>query len=312
MKKRLLLTGGSGLLALNWACAMRETHDIVLAVHHHDVRLEGTVTRRLVLENDKRLAEELAAMRPDIIVHAAALANVDECERDPTRAWITNVEVASNVAAAAAQLGVSLVHVSTDHLFDGESSYYSEDAVPCPLNEYARTKLVAEEQVLQRCPNALVVRTNFFGWGTRERRSFSDWIIDRLRAGERTTMFDDVFVTPILLDALAVIVHRLLDVGASGVFNVVGDDRLSKYQFGMLLASEFELPSMLIVPKNINASSLTARRPRDMSLDNRKLRAKLGTAVGIAADFLKALKQQQADGRRDELLRAVSSVIHRA
>ena len=144
-ERRLLITGGSGLLALNWACARREAWRVVLGTHRHGVRLAGVDSRPLELEHPDRLGHQLDELAPDVVVHAAALTGVDQCEADPDRARHVNAELARNVAAATAARGIRLLHISTDHLFDGRRSGYREDDAPAPLNQYARSKLLGEE-----------------------------------------------------------------------------------------------------------------------------------------------------------------------
>ena len=304
--KRILITGGSGLLALNWACRMRDQCEVYLARHTHDIRLRDTRVVPLELESIDSLLRRLEECRPEWVVHTAGITSVDQCEREPALARAANAVLARNVAEATARLGLRLIHISTDHLFAGARSMYREDDVPEPLNEYARTKLLAEQWVVQAHPEALVIRTNFFGWGHAARRSFSDWIYYGLRAGEALTLFDDVFITPILADRLVAAAHRLLELGASGVFNVVGDERLSKHEFAARLAHAFQLPEALVQHGNIRNARLLAKRPLDMSLSNAKARQRLGASLGNAAEFLLELRQQDQNGRRDELLAAIA------
>ncbi|OGA22794.1 MAG: hypothetical protein A3I02_06710 [Betaproteobacteria bacterium RIFCSPLOWO2_02_FULL_67_26] len=304
--KRILITGGSGLLALNWACRMRDQCEVYLARHTHDIRLRDTRVVPLELESIDSLLRRLEEYRPEWVVHTAGITSVDQCEREPALARAANAVLARNVAEATARLGLRLIHISTDHLFAGARSMYREDDVPEPLNEYARTKLLAEQWVVQAHPEALVIRTNFFGWGHAARRSFSDWIYYGLRAGEALTLFDDVFITPILADRLVAAAHRLLELGASGVFNVVGDERLSKHEFAARLAHAFQLPEALVQHGNIRNARLLAKRPLDMSLSNAKARQRLGASLGNAAEFLLELRQQDQNGRRDELLAAIA------
>lgn len=302
-----MITGGSGLLALNWACAIRYQHTVLLATHRHQVTLSGAAAFTVALDQTESLVRQLEKLAPDVIVHTAGLASVDECERSPELAHEANAVLARNVAEAASRLGVRLIHVSTDHLFDGRRSLYTEDDAPEPLNAYARTKLLAEQWVTNAHPEAIVVRTNFFGWGHRFRQSFSDRIISSLRNNEALTMFEDAFFTPILADRLAVSVHRLMGQGKSGVFNVVGDERISRYEFALRLARCFALPEALIRRGRISQANLTVRRPSDMSLDNTKARAALAAGLGTLDEYLDGLRSQQLLGRDSELLDAVSA-----
>lgn len=305
-KPRVLLTGGTGLLALNWACAMREQWDVVLGTHQHRVELRGAASVALDLASPSRLQFQLDALQPDLIVHTAGLTDVDRCEDDPALAHEANAEIARNTAMVAATKRIRLVYISTDHLFTGDRSFYREEDRPQPLNEYGRTKLLAEEWVMAACPHAIAVRTNFFGWGYATRQSFSDWLIYNLRKGRPLSLFDDVFFSPILADALAIAAHELVARGASGVFNLVGDERISKHEFGMKLADAFGLSAMLIRRGQVANANLRAPRPRDMSLDNAKARAALGRDLGMVDEFLAMLRTQERAGRPAELLHAVS------
>ncbi len=302
---RVLITGGSGLLALNWACCMRASHEVILASHSRKITLGGVSVARIDLESVAALTKQLEAIRPGLVVHTAGLTSVDLCEQQPAAAMHANAELTRNIALATHRLNIKLIHISTDHLFDGSRSLYTEIDLPAPQNVYARTKLQAEQWVMQENPGAMLVRTNFFGWGHRYRQSFSDWIIYSLRAGQPVTMFDNVFITPILADVLAASAHDLAGNDERGIINLVGEERTSKLDFAIRLAEVFRLPAELIQRGKLSRSSLLAKRPLDMSLANARARAKLGANLGSLDSFLLTLRQQEAAGRRNELLTAV-------
>ncbi|MDK9701575.1 MAG: SDR family oxidoreductase [Sulfuritalea sp.] len=304
-RHHILVTGGTGLLALNWACAMRGQSEVTLGTHRHGARLPGVNSLRVDLSDVDTLRRQISQIGADLIVHTAGLTNVDRCEEMPAEARHANAELARNVAEVAAAAGIRLIHVSTDHLFSGIHQFYAEQATPEPLNEYARSKLLAEQWVQQACPDALILRTNFFGWGYAGRQSFSDWIIYSLRAGRPLPLFDDVFITPILADALAHAAHALVDQGASGIFNLVGGERISKYDFGTHLAAAFGLPLELIHRAKVEQAHLHAVRPKDMSLDNSRLRQAIAYAPGSLETWFADLREQERQGRREELFDAV-------
>jgi dTDP-4-dehydrorhamnose reductase len=304
-KKRLLITGGSGLLALNWACALRDIWDVVLGTHQHTVDLFGVRVIPMTLDDPALLRVQFEKISPHLVVHSAGLTSVDKCELFPALAHQANIEIAKNVALAAAMHGAALVHVSTDHLFSGRQSLCTEAEQPEPVNHYGRTKALAETIVMQANPAALVVRTNFFGWGHATRQSFTDWLIYNLRAGKQLSLFDNVYFTPILADTLALAAHELVEKGVSGVINLVGDQRLSKYEFARVLADHFFIPETLLLPHSFDGSELVAARPHDMSLDNSKARQVLERDLGSVPQFLVALSEQESSGRSAELLKSV-------
>jgi dTDP-4-dehydrorhamnose reductase len=303
---RVLITGGSGLLALNWACCMRESHEVILARHSRKITLDRVSLARIDLESVAALSKQLEALRPGLVVHAAGLTSVDLCEQQPAAARHANAELARNIALATHRLNIKLIHISTDHLFDGSRSLYAETDPPAPLNVYARTKLQAEEWVMQENPDAILVRTNFFGWGHHYRQSLSDWILASLRNGRTISMFDDVFFTPLLADQLAQTVHLLAERNVAGTYHVAADERLSKYDFALRLSRVFGVPEALIQRAKIAASVSRVLRPLDMSLDNSKTRQCLGISLGGVDDSLDALVAQEHDGRARELTNAVT------
>ena len=301
MAGTVLITGGSGLLALNWAVAMRDRSPVTLGIHRRTVSLAGVQTRPLDLASVDPIVRALDAIEPRFVVHAAGLTNVDQCEAEPELAQHVNVDLAVNVARACARLGVQFVLVSSDHLFAGDTALVDEAHPVAPKNVYARTKAESEARVLEAHAASLVVRTNFYGWGPSYRRSFSDVILDALRSGAKPTLFHDVFFTPILIEPAARAVHDLVDLKSSGIFHVVADERISKYEFGRRIAREFELDEGLVVPVALADRPSLVRRPHDMSLSNRKASARLGRRIGGVDEQLARLHQQERSGQAREL-----------
>lgn len=300
-RDRVLITGGSGLLALGWAAAIRDRQSVLLGLHERRVDLRGVQATPISIESADLALEALDATEPGIVVHTAGLTSVEACERNPQLAQRINVELAENVALACARRGLALIHISTDHLFAGDRPNVDESEPTSPVNAYGRSKAEAELRVLAAHPDALVIRTNFYGWGPSYRASFSDGIISSLRCGRAVNLFQDVNYTPILAETLASAAHELHRRGARGVFHVVGDDRLSKLDFGIELARQFTLDLARINPVSIADLPNLALRPRDMSLSNKKASALLNRPIGGVSSHLARLRRQEADGLATEI-----------
>ena len=301
MHDGVLITGGSGLLAVNWAAALRERGPVTLGLHDRAVSLAGADARPLSLDSVDGVGRAIDAVGPRLVVHTAGLANVEACEENAGRAEAVNVAFALNVAIACASRSLPLIHVSTDHLFRGDEALAAEAHSVDAQNVYGRTKAAAERRVLEACPGALVVRTNFFGWGPRYRRSFSDTIIDALRHGDAVTLFTDVFFTPILAESLAIAAHELIDRQVRGIVHVVGDERLSKHEFGMRVAKRFQLDIGLIKTGRLADRPRLVPRPLDMSLSNNLARRLLGRPLGGVDAHLARLQEQERQGLAREL-----------
>lgn len=303
MMKKILFTGGSGLLALNWAAAIRNRYSVTMGLHERSVELSGVEAQKIDLESADAVARTLESGEFNLVIHTAGFTSIEGCERSPDRARHDNVILARNVARACASAGKALVHISTDHLFSGNEQLVSENHPIAPQNVYGRTKAEAEYQVLESNPRALVIRTNFYGWGTNYRKSFSDGILDALRSGTEISLFSDVFYTPILIEMLAEAVLELVGMETPGIFHVVCDERLSKYEFGLKLADAFGLNRMLVRPGLFASRKALVKRPHDMSLSNDKVCKLLGRVLDGVDAHIARLRQQELDGLALELIR---------
>lgn len=301
MKERILITGGAGLLGLNWGQAVRGDFSVNLLLHNRQIHLSGTTTCRFKLSSIDNLLNEFEKLKPRIVIHTAGLTNVEQCESNPDLAYHINVELAENLAKVCSRLNIKLVHISTDHLFSGNEKNLDEEHPISPLNVYAKTKAEAELRVLSSLPESLIIRTNFYGCGTTYRSSFSDMIINSLKNNQHLTLFQDVFYTPIYTSVLVQAVHDLLRFNASGIYNVVGDERLSKYDFGLKMVKHFGFDESLIVKGNFIDRSNLIRRPSDMSLSNEKICNFLKRKLGNVDEHLNMLYQHYETGNAQEI-----------
>ena len=293
---KLFITGISGLLGLNVAFAARGRFEIAGSYLTHPIAADGIDAVAADARDPAAMARVLDRVRPDVILHTVGLSSVDGCEDDPGLAFEVNVGAAREMARLARARGIRFVHVSTDHLFDGTKPDRGEDDALALLNVYAKTKAEAEHAVLAEDAGALVVRTNFYGWGTSVRTSFSDWILAGLGEGRTLTMFEDVFFSPILVNDLADALFTLVERGASGVLNVAGGERLSKYAFARHAADVFGLSSGTLRAVGVDTVALRAARPRDMSLSSRRAETLLKRPMPTAREGLARLRALRETG----------------
>jgi len=293
VKKKYLIFGGSGLLGVNWAIQKRDVCDIFICLNKRVVDIKGVSAISINFANQNSIFRLMSELQPDVVVNAVGLTSVELCENYPEEADNSNVEIARKVSIAAYNSGVKMIQISTDHLNAGTMPSVDELFPPQPINQYAITKLNAEKVVLDNCPEALVVRTNFYGWGPIYRPSFSDQIISHLRNGKIIRLFDDVYYSPILISVLVDTIHALIDRDAAGLFNVVGDERISKLAFGKKLADIFSLNASLILPDTLANRRELVKRPLDMSLSNSKVVNFLGKTIGNIEEHLNHLKEQE-------------------
>jgi len=291
---RLLITGASGLLGANLVLAAHEEHEVIAVYHRHAIELEGVQSVSADLSQPGRAKELFDRFQPVWVIHCAADTSIDELESKPERAFRMNRDMAGNVAEAAKETGAKLVHISTDAVFDGISGPYREDDPTQPVNVYGKSKLAGEQAVQAVCPEALIIRTNIFGWNAQPKSSLAEWFINNLMQGIPCKGFVDIYFTPLLVNHLCVIINSLMKSDLWGVFHVGSDLCISKYEFGVRLAESFDLNKELISAVKIETGSLRAPRPKNTCLDCSKIRKVIN--VGLLdlesnIDFFHELEQ---------------------
>ncbi|MEM2890795.1 MAG: SDR family oxidoreductase, partial [Candidatus Hadarchaeum sp.] len=245
-------------------------------------------------------------IRPDVIVHTAALTDVDYCEEHPDEASILNVEGTRTLVAAAKNIGTEFVYISTDSVFDGKKGMYVEEDVPNPINCYAKTKLEGEKLLNVLDQGYTIIRTCIYGWNMQQKFSLAEWAIHNLQNGQRINMFKDVFFSPILVNNLSEAILEICDRDVQGIINVAGSKRCSKFDFGRSIAKVFDLDEALITPIEINDfKGFKAPRPKDVSLDVSKAKKILHTKLLDVDAGLTWMKELFEEGYVEKLKRCM-------
>lgn len=290
---RVLIVGCDGLLGQNLARTAPAGLELAGLARHEAPVLPGLLPAYhrgdIADPGTWRLVRD--AVRPDLIVNAAAFTDVDGCERDPALSDRVN----RDAVRLMAETGIPLVQVSTDYVFDGEAGPYSEDDAPAPLNAYGRAKLEAEEIVLSASPRNLVARTAWvWGAGKGAKKSFTDFVRETLAAGKRARIVTDQWSNPTLAEDLARAIWALVGAGRSGLYHAAGADHVSRMDWALRVARAFSLDAGLIDAVTTAGLNPPARRPlvsglrcdklaRDAGFRLRGLDEQLRASVAAAA-----------------------------
>ncbi len=294
--KRLLVTGASGLLGLNMALRESTRREVIGITNSHSLAGVAFPVYSVDLTMDDAIDRLLDDFQPDAVIHCAAMANIDECEKNPGQAELVNANVPGKIAAACRNRTVRLVHLSTDAVFDGVRGDYVETDTPNPLSFYASTKLKGEYEVLNAYPEAVIARVNFYGWSLTGKRSLAEFFFNNLSEKKTVNGFKDVEFNPLFVDHLADLLIQLADGPFNGIYHVVSPVSLSKYEFGRKIADAFELDRELIKPISVMDGGLAARRSPRLTLNTEKLRTALKRDIPGVDDGIKAFARQQMEG----------------
>lgn len=293
---RILLTGASGFLGQTFCREHSATHHLTGIYRANRPDLPGVRLLRLDLTDHRALAEVLATGAFDACVHTAALADPNACQRDPAASLAINVLATANVASLCAEHGVALAFTSTDLVFDGRSAPYDETAPTGPVCLYGEHKLLAEAEVLSRHPEALVCRMALlYGRAVPGARCLLDGMLQAVRCGQPLRLFADEFRTPLDAADGAHGIILALESGLGGLLHLGGPERLSRLEFGHILAGVLaELPGWptpVLLPTLQAEVAMPAPRPPDVSLKSNRA-AELGFAPVPARQALRSMVRQ--------------------
>lgn len=265
---KILITGANGLLGQKLVSrAGKKTGISLLATGRGPCRildLPGNVFYEICdIAHSEEITSCCVEFRPDMVIHTAAMTNVDECELNPEACRIQNVEAVKNVIAACEKTGAHLIHLSTDFIFDGEGGPYDETAKPNPISIYGQSKLDAERLVMAAsCPWSIVRTVLVYGIAPGLSRSnIILWVKASLEQGKEIQVVDDQFRTPTLAEDLADGCLLIAEKRAEGIFNISGKDFLTPYEMAIQTADYFGLDKTLIKKASAATFSQPAKRP---------------------------------------------------
>lgn len=284
-----LVTGATGLLGANAGLIL---DDAVGLTRDGRVGPGYVGSLKADLTDTKAISSVIEQARPEVILHAAALANHKECDRDPSLATRVNADATEVLAAAACAIGSRFIYISTDAVFDGRSGGYTEWDEPTPSTIYGITKHEGEMRALMQHPEALIARVNFFGWSPSGQRSIIEFFTRHLAMGDVVDGFTDVTVSSLYVRDLVKTLVVLDSRRAHGVFHVAASDSLTKNEFGRTVASVFGWdPNLVVAAKRY--SGIPGQAPIDLSLSTQKVSKLLGHALPTQREGIVAAHEER-------------------
>lgn len=271
--KKILITGSNGLLGqkLVELLSQTTTHQ-VFATARGENRLpftNGYKYQSMDITNRDQVQEVVEKIKPDVIIHTAAMTNVDQCETEKSACWAQNVSSVEYLVDACARIDCFLVHVSTDFIFDGKSGPYKEEAEASPISFYGWSKYAAEKIVINSNIRWGIARTVLV-YGIAHDMSRTNiilWVKKSLEDGKNIKVVTDQWRTPTLAEDLAKGCTLIAEKEAEGIYNISGKDFLTPYEMAIMTADYFKLDKSLISQADSTTFSQPAKRPPRTGFD---------------------------------------------
>lgn len=293
---KIMVTGANGLLGQVLIKQLVEKKYPVVATGKGPGRLivaalEGYEYKELDITDGPAVEEFVLYEKPSLIVHAAAMTQVDQCELDKQACYNVNVTATRFLLDAAKAVKARFIFVSTDFIFDGNNGPYKEDDEPAPVNYYGSTKLVAEKAVMESGLDWAIART-ILVYGsvpTTGRTNIIAWIKQSLQNKVQIKMVTDQLRTPTFVHDLAAGIILMIEKNAKGIYHLSGEEKMTPYEMAVETAKFFGYDEGLIAKSSSPDIRQPAVRPPRTGFDISKAKKELGFQPVTFSEGLKKM-----------------------
>src|SRR5574340_1280481 len=263
---KFLVTGSAGLVGSQVVQDLVKLEHQVYSCYGQSKPNKG-IPVKLDLVNNDNIIQVVEDTKPDVIIHLAAMTNVDLCEKEKELALKINAKATQTLSKQAARHGSFFVYVSTDYVFDGEKGMKKESDMPSPVDYYGYSKHQGELAVQDMASSWCIARTSTpFGMHDTK-KSFPIFVAENLRAKKEISIVTDQYTSPTYVPNLSQMLIEISTRQILGVIHLAGATRISRYDMATLVAQKLGLEKSLLKPASINDMNWIAKRPKDSSLD---------------------------------------------
>lgn len=279
---KILITGANGLLGQKLVKHCLERKITFLATSKGENRNPDCPAGNyfpMDICNKLDINPVFQAFYPSHVIHTAAVTNVDYCEQHQAECEEVNVLGTQLLFDAAQRHFAHFCLLSTDFVFDGSTGNYTEKDQPAPLSFYAKSKVKAEQLLLESDYNKWSIARTIIVFGQAANMSRSNlvlWVYDSLKNNKEINVVTDQIRTPTWADDLALGCLLIAEKDKTGIFHLSGKDRVSMYDFALMVADYFQLDNTLIQPVTSESLKQAAKRPLVTGFDISKARKELG------------------------------------
>lgn len=290
---KILFTGITGLLGNYFLKEIRNKYFVSGTYSSNKVNYKGVELFELNVTNKDKVLELLKKIKPQIVVHAASIGNVDFCEKNPDSAYEVNVEGTKNVLEACRDVGAKIIFISSNAVYNGKKPPYDEKSTRSPLDVYGKTKQKAEETVINSGVTYVIIRLmTMYGWQPKGARvNPATWVIEQLTNKNPIKVVEDIYNNHLFAGQAADVIWKIIGSNKKNeVYNVAGGDCISRYELALKVADVFSLDSSLISPVKNSFFKSIAPRPKNTCFDTTKIKNTLGIKPMSIREGLREMK----------------------
>ena len=260
---KVLVTGATGRIGRSLIRQIPSGIDVEILLDPLDQYVPEYSWLRADIGDRNKVIMGVTCSKPDVVIHLAAMTDVDGCEEDSETAFRVNRDGTAYIAEACSRCGAKLVYLSTDYVFDGRMGPYTEEDKTHPISVYGRSKLEGEIAASGGVDNSLIVRISV-PFGVRREgvnHNFVSWLVEELGADSTVPAVVDQYTTPAFMEELSEILWVLIRKDIRGTIHYGTSDRLSRYEMACELCRIMGVSEDLVTPVKTDELGLLAKRP---------------------------------------------------
>jgi len=296
-KKRILITGGTGLLGESLVQKCKYKYEVtatyigVYEVNNHD----HVTYIKMDITDYAGNHQTFKQFRPHVVIHTASIGSPDFAEKNKDLTWQINVDGTKTILSLCEQYGCKFIYISSNGIYDGEHAPYHEDDIPEPINYYGIVKLEGEKVTrMSRATSSIVRPILLYGWNQPfERPNIVTIALDKLSKGETMMAYDDVIINPLYVEDCSEGILRIIEKDRYETFNFAGKDRTSIYGLLKKAAEVFNLDAASVLPVKQGYFKELVPRPKDTSYVTDKMEKVLELKPAGLEDGLMLMKKQR-------------------
>jgi dTDP-4-dehydrorhamnose reductase len=277
---RVFITGSTGLLGSTVIRLAPKGIKIGGSVHIN--KLVPNVNceyHNLDITKYNEVEKALTKFKPDVVIHTAAIATPDYCDKHQDEAYQVNVVGTQNVIKACKKVGSKLVYITTNGVYDGENAPYDESSIPAPIDYYGETKYEGEKLTQNSDLDYLLIRLiTMFGWNNpQERQNPVTWLVEILGTNKTpVNMVTDMVNNFLFVEFAAKAIWKAIQRDKwRDSFNIAGQNNLSRYDFSVEIAEVFGLDKKMIFPVTLDFFKNFVARPKNTCFKTDKMEKEL-------------------------------------
>ena len=294
---RVLFTGITGLLGGYFLKNSSKKFEVI-GIYSKSVPGDNSNFFKVDISNRKEVFDFVKKTRPNVIVHAASIGNVDYCESHPKEAKAVNIKGTQNVVDAAEKVRANIIFTSSNAIYNGINHPFDEKSKPNPIDFYGKTKVEGENIILKSKLRYSILRLmTMYGWHQPGGRiNPAVWVIEKLKNKEEINIVNDIYNNHLWAGQAAQTIWKIITGNNyETIYNVAGKDSVNRYDFALKVAKVFHLNASLITPVTSDFFKNIAVRPKNTSFNTTKMQKELKIKPISILKGLKFMKKERND-----------------